>query len=939
MATEHIIHIRLEFDDVTQGVINKTEAGMEKIAKPMADGVREQMARSGGAASIEIGNMQKAWTQFDWAHPIASLEQIWQQKIQAMESRFGKFTMAVLGFIGGMAISALKQAVDVQDRLVKTFVQLQTSVNFGTGAVTNLGEKVAISLSQIGQLAMETGGDMIQLTSLFTQLAKARVPVQDLKDLTRLSYLGAKAMGANVDQFGELMGLLKVQGGLSEEQLGPHGMMGELLKVQGAAGLTENELSAMFTTVSGLTLKMKALGATKEDILAMVEATGKLTGVFAQLGLGADRAGQIMNKLMDPTQVGENALLIRNMGMSMQDYLNMLSKGTIDQNKLTYGLVNAAKRVQAMHDSGANIIAQNQYAMMMGFTNVQEALKLAQQGGQALDKMKSSAVDFEAKAAEGMSSIKEQWGHLKGVITGAFAQPLSKLMGVLTNVFAKIGEVVLKNMPKITAWMDKLGATLVKIDWAKVGERIGHIFEILVKGIPLLIKLLPILGGLFIVFKGFKAIGGLFGGGGGEGGGVLGGVGKGIGSFTKALPGAAKMLAAGASILLIAGALWVLSMALLNFMKVDWGAMAKAGVALGVLILVLVGVGLLLGSVPEIAGGMVVFAATMLMLAAAIWILSKAIQNLDPTHIQALADIASPKLILQMLELGAALAALSVSMILVGPMAAMKLVALGIAIKDLALGLYVLGKAPPVEELAKQLVGVSAAINAMNQAKFKGNAKEIGEGFKEIVGGISDLANIDISKLAGLSGVMQDMAKGIASWLDAMSQKSGRGGIASFLGLVPDLKATAEAFKDIALGVYVFGASAKMQPDIRTMMNALPDMMDAVVASLKKFEQVKNVADTFRGMLQDMREAAVAPINITAQGQGGPAGGATAAGTMGYGGTQSNPQAGNAPPPNTGVDSIVDAIKDLQNVLIDRTEQQLAQLANISKFTRLAVHG
>ncbi len=105
--------------------------------------------------------------------------------------------------------------------------------------------------------------------------------------------------------------------------------------------------------------------------------------------------------------------------------------------------------------------------------------------------------------------------------------------------------------------------------------------------------------------------------GGGKGKGPLGGM------FEKF--DAKKALAGAAALLIIAAALWVTAKALIEFGKVSWGAMAKAGVALLGLVLVLAAIGAIMmsgvGAVAILAG-----AGAMLIMAAALLVLGVAIQ-------------------------------------------------------------------------------------------------------------------------------------------------------------------------------------------------------------------------------------------------------------------------------------------------------------------------
>jgi hypothetical protein len=942
-ATEHIIKIRLQFDDMSQSEQEKARAG---ISGPVTKGLKEttkELKKGIDEGGEELGMLQDKWGSFDWAHPIMGIKNMWAATMEGMESKFGKVAMGIAGLVGGIIWRALKRAVDVQDQLVHAFVQLPRSIEMGGKTITNFGAKIAEAEAEIGRVAMTVGAPVTEIAQLFTALAKQRVPTQDLETMTQLSFLGAKALGANVDQMGQFLGMLRVQGKLSTQQLGtgPTGLLGNLTRIQNATGITETEMSGLLTQISKTAQYMAGWGSSAQDIENMAEATAKLTGMFGKLGLGAERAGEIMDKLMDPTQIGENAMMIRQMGLSMQEYMNMLKGGAVDQEKLTMGLVKSAQAGAAMAKN-VNPFAAQQIAVMRGFKNVTEMQRIAQDGAKSMEDMKNGVVDFNQKAAEGMSSIKDQWGKLKGTMQGAMMPLFSQLMGVLTNVFTAIGKVILDHGKEINDFFKMIGDKLKAIDWVKVGESIGRLFGFFAKGAQTLPKLLPLLVGLVGVLAGLKFLGPLLGklGGFGKEGGPLGGIAKGISGLGKTLKGGVSLLAMGAAMLLFAGSLWVLAKAVQEFGKVKWADMAKAGVALLVLAGVMLGIGLLFGGTGPLGAaalaGMLGFSAAVLMLASALWVASKAIQNFDPQHLTDLSKVAQPGFIFGMLKLGAALAALALPMLAVSGLAVIKLIGFGKALKEIALGLYVLSKTPPIKDMTEQIKNINLALQAMSQTHFTGNAKDAGDGFKAITDAMMQLSSLDPAKLAGLSDAMKAASGGIAAWLDTMETKSGKGGILKFLGIAPDLKATADAFKDMALGMYVFGASAKLLPEIQTMMATIPAMMDKVTHSLMDFDKVKDAARTFNDILADMRQSAMAPIQVTANAQGGGA-------TVPVTGNVTNLTGGGTVDLTTSfqqqADKIVAALKDLEGALLDRSNTELNTLGLIARYTKMASHG
>jgi hypothetical protein len=118
---------------------------------------------------------------------------------------------------------------------------------------------------------------------------------------------------------------------------------------------------------------------------------------------------------------------------------------------------------------------------------------------------------------------------------------------------------------------------------------------------------------------GLKALGGGIAGlGKGIGSGIQGlltGIAKGIGSF-----GNAKVLKGAATMVVLAGALYITGKALQGFNEVEWGSVAKGGLAL----LGLAGIAMLLG---KSSASMLIGSAALVILAGALWITGDAMQK------------------------------------------------------------------------------------------------------------------------------------------------------------------------------------------------------------------------------------------------------------------------------------------------------------------------
>lgn len=857
--TSHVLTIKLQFEDMT----TRDKAKMDKATSEAADTVQDGFARAANAAGDDMMDMMDTWQEavegFSWAHPIQSFKRLWEGAIDRIEKRWGKLASTILVGIAAIAgnllrhiVQQIKGLVDAQDMVVKMWAQLEDQGD-------KFGKRVGQSLSDITGVALQTGDAITDIASTYTTLGKMRVPVENLKELTLWAHQGAYALGANRDELTQFLGLLKVTGGLSEEQLGPHGMLGEMLKVQAAMGLTENEISGMMQGVSQVAQRMKAFGASTKDILAMGAATAKLTGLFGRLGLEAGRGSEMMEKLFDPDRIGENALQIRMMGFSMKEYMDMLAGGAVDQDKLTNGLVRAASQIQDMQKAGVNAFAINQRAQLMGFKNAQEALRIAQEGTGLLGKQASAQADLQKQASEGMSSLKNAFQSVGNMFGAVLAKPLSRFLGLVTKLLQHVGSWIQSHGAAIDKFFSSIEA---KIDaWAESGgiERLiegfkafGKILGNLIKALPTLLK---VIGPLAIVFgvggilvKGFKAISPLLGGFSKVFGGLtgklkdmlklnpkeaLGNVGKGVSSLGKSLQGFLKMALVGVAMLLVAGALYVLALAVEKFSKLDWGAMLKAGVALLALSLIMLGIGLLFTSSPvgwAAVAGMLALGAAILMLAGAVWIIADAIGKLNIDQLAGLATLGTLENIKGLTLLGVAIAGMVAPMMLLGPLAAVKFVLVTKGLKDLAIAMYILSKAPDLKTLKENLQGLKTVLVEFAKANLRGISSDVGVGFKELTAGISDLTKMDTSKFRTMGPDMEALTKGLELWLTTMKKGSGF----KFLGIGKDIEGLTKGFKDMAIGVYILGAASDKMPQIIENMGKMAGPLGNLMKALSE---------------------------------------------------------------------------------------------------------
>jgi len=485
---EHILTIRLQFEDLPPDSEKQIQNASKKVENTLTEGY-ERAAISGGEAMIRgMTSLQEAWKEFDWSHPINSLKKLFGGLIEWFRNRFGILGGILIGLVGMLA-NAFRKLLGPQAELVKTFSMLRSEMGATVGTGVEMGDRVGKALREIAEISIRTGASMEDVTESFTQLAQARVPIKELKEMTQVTILASKALGANVAQMGDFISGLKVMGRLSNVEV--KGMIQNFSNVQDAVGFTEKEMSILLETTTQLVMQLGVMGATAKDITAVSTATAQLTGMFGALGLGAEKGGELMAKLFDPSRISENAFLIRSMGFSMGEYMDMISGGPADQAKLTRGLVEAAQVVQDMANTGAKSYQMNIRAQQLGFANFQTALRIAQEGAGIMDTISQAGkaqVDWSQRAAEGQATLAEAFGRFRNRFMAFFGQAVSPLIGKFTQVVAVLEKKWIDNEAAIGKFFDKMATGLMKLienfdpqkifDWfKKIGNAIRWIGE------------------------------------------------------------------------------------------------------------------------------------------------------------------------------------------------------------------------------------------------------------------------------------------------------------------------------------------------------------------------------------------------------------------------------------------------------------------------------
>lgn len=854
---EHILTIRLQFEDLDTGF----SGPMEEARKQVKD-LGQEATRSGAAGIKTIQDLQSAWKEFDWQSPIQSAKRLFGSFIDWISNRVGWVGKLFLGlgalFVKNL-VTAFRQLAGAQAELIKTFSMLKTSLGDSGEYGTTMGQKITRALMDISDIAQVTGESIGDIASRFSQLAQARVPIEDVAELTKVSFLAAKALGANVDQMTEFVGSLRVMGRLSTEEIGgPKGIIAKFSSVQNAVGLTEREMAGLIETTSRLIAQMTRVGGTAESIKELAGATATLTGMFGQLGLGAEGASNMMAKLFDPSAIGENALLISRMGYSMQEYLSMLSGGVVDQDKLVSGIISAAKEVEAIERTagrgGAYVALQR--AQMLGFSNLNEALAIAKDGYEAIAGMQDTGPDEEwaTRAAEGMATITEAWTRFKNRFLGTIAKALAPMMGGLTDILVAVEQRFLSNEAGILNFFDRTATAIANfiknidfskiIEWFKnIGEHIKNVIGWFKKAIPIILavgaaflalNILPgIIGSVGKLTGAIRGLGGAARAASGAGK-VMGGMSQGLGTLTKVLSKAAL----GVLILIgLAGAIWILSKAMQGFATTKGtGAIGQMAASLGILVGVLVGIGLLFTTVlAPIVPAIAAFVGLLVILSFGLLTFARALVTFGEASagLESLAAIASPELATGLKTTASAVAEFVKQFGFFQLMKADNLRRLGEAMKEFAISFWILGEIDDLTTTTTAMSQLSDAINILAETDFRRRVGRIADATKALAESLEILSRIRPEHFSHLGASMESVAKGVGDLLGAMSHTAEGSDRTGWSDFFTRWDAISTAFKNLAIGIWILGETQGLFAPIAEGLGLITDKLPGFITAFR----------------------------------------------------------------------------------------------------------
>lgn len=371
---------------------------------------------------------------------------------------------AVLGLTKKMAgaFSAIFVGGNIIDAIQDTFQlhQEMTDLSYRMG---DAGRSAGELNQAIIDTQLATGKSAEEITKMVSALGYMRVASKDMRQLATDAMNFSTVTGATQDQVTNLVGGLSRIGRLGADSISS--IMGNMVQVQRQFGMSTESVNSLTEGIVNTTKTLTTLGKSSRDIEKFQKGAVKLAGAFESVGIEASEAAGILDRLLDPGKIEDNALLYAKLGISIEDAIN----GNINPEEVARGLQGIGAELKDMGGPAASALAQS---MGMSLTQLRQMAEMdvsqvADQFGLAAD---ASSMMNDAMGEQQTSSNKmaQMWEKIKGTLSNV----LEKFMPIfdsLANVATGLADDFLGmfngwvsngGMEKITktiaGWIDKI---------------------------------------------------------------------------------------------------------------------------------------------------------------------------------------------------------------------------------------------------------------------------------------------------------------------------------------------------------------------------------------------------------------------------------------------------------------------------------------------------
>lgn len=508
-----------DFDDLTKNMNKFTEYSAKLDAnsfKPFLDWIDKVKEAK---TAEEINQLNKEFEQLN-----KTLKQT-----EALKN-FGKDMLDPFKKMGGIMSGYLSQIAHAiglyeifTDAARSHTAAAQQIARFGINQFGQFGEaadasvnRVRQTMSQYNEEVMRVGREtQVSLTAAsqaMGELAELRISrsIDELGAMAETTTLMSKAFGVSTGEAAQFARSIVQIGGLSEKDLGT--AADQLANVQDEMGLTSQAARATMNQVGLMMRQMTMFGATGEDVRTVTREVGRLASAFEVAGLAADEANAMLNKMMDPSQISENAMLWHGLGMSVADGMAMMTGDVSQMEGMTERMRDLSKQLVSQYGQSPIALQEMARAYGMTFEQVQALSKLTDED----IRKRQEDTDLQNAALAARQGLIDQ---------------LQRIWGSLNII---LQQTVLPALTFISGLLEKVAGGMKR--FSELGEGAGPVLKVilrLVKGIATIVAV-GLVANFFKLFKILPGIGKLFGALSGGLGGLVKKAASFVGKFVKA---------------------------------------------------------------------------------------------------------------------------------------------------------------------------------------------------------------------------------------------------------------------------------------------------------------------------------------------------------------------------------------------------------------------
>jgi hypothetical protein len=194
---------------------------------------------------------------------------------------------------------------------------------------------------------------------LVAGLSRLRVPTKDLKEMGTITGQFARVTGVSNEEAINLTANLMRMGNLGAKAT--KSVLTGMMQMQRQVGLTETDMGLLTDSITQSTRMLGQMGKSAGDIERFNKGVIGLAAGFTKVGISIDKVQDLVDRLLDPGNIEENALLYAKLGVSIQDVIS----GNVDLDQLHAKMRSFGQDMKNMSGPAAADLAKGMHMTLM----------------------------------------------------------------------------------------------------------------------------------------------------------------------------------------------------------------------------------------------------------------------------------------------------------------------------------------------------------------------------------------------------------------------------------------------------------------------------------------------------------------------------------------------------------------------------------------------